>query len=303
MLLARAAQREHEFAVSRALGANGAAIVRATLFEGALLGLVGGVAGALAAIWGTRALVALAPLDLPRREAIAVDWRIAAVGDRRSACCSASSPRSRRRRGRRAHRCRRCSRAAPCAAAAVTAACGAAMVVAQVALSLVLLSTGGLVVRSFERLLRADPGFSPEGVLTLRVPMPTQFIPEAAEALALQDGVERALAAIPGVTGVSATSALPLTAAASQKTIRIPGAPGNTGDAEQRRAAGRLHRHARELRRGDGHARRSPAAPSIRSRRDGRPRGADRSQRSPRQFFPAGSPLGAKIPVRRQSDR
>ena len=75
VLLARAAQREHEFAVSRALGANGGAVVRATLFEGALLGLAGGAAAALAAVWGTRALVALAPLDLPRREAVAVDWR------------------------------------------------------------------------------------------------------------------------------------------------------------------------------------------------------------------------------------
>lgn len=63
VLLARAAQREHEFAVSRALGANGAAVARATLFEGGLLGLAGGVAAALAAIWGTRTLIALAPLD------------------------------------------------------------------------------------------------------------------------------------------------------------------------------------------------------------------------------------------------
>ena len=79
VLLARAAQREHEVAVSRALGANSAAVARATLFEGALLGLLGGAAGTIAAIWATRTLVALAPLDLPRREAIAVDWGIALV--------------------------------------------------------------------------------------------------------------------------------------------------------------------------------------------------------------------------------
>ena len=68
VLLARAAQREHEFAVSRALGASDVAVMRATLFEGGLLGLIGGAAGALVAIWATRALVALAPLDLPRRD-------------------------------------------------------------------------------------------------------------------------------------------------------------------------------------------------------------------------------------------
>ena len=54
VLIARAAQREHEFAVSRAIGANGAAVVRATLFEGGLLGLGGGVIAAVASIWGTR---------------------------------------------------------------------------------------------------------------------------------------------------------------------------------------------------------------------------------------------------------
>src|SRR5499426_387547 len=78
VLLARAAQREHELAVSRALGANTTAIVRSILLEGGLLGLAGGALSALSAIWGTRALVALAPLDLPRREAIAIDSSIGA---------------------------------------------------------------------------------------------------------------------------------------------------------------------------------------------------------------------------------
>jgi hypothetical protein len=65
LLLARAAQRQHEVAVSRALGANTIAIVRSALLEGGLLGAAGGALGTLVAIWGTRALVAVAPLDLP----------------------------------------------------------------------------------------------------------------------------------------------------------------------------------------------------------------------------------------------
>src|SRR5262245_15841817 len=52
------------------------------------------------------------------------------------------------------------------------------MVVAQVALSLVLLTSGALVARSFERLLRTDPGFRPEGVLTVRVRTPPEFFPK-----------------------------------------------------------------------------------------------------------------------------
>src|SRR5262249_53846906 len=79
VLVARAAEREKQFAVSRALGASGPAIVRATLLEGALLGFIGGVTGTLVGIWGTRLLVTLGPLDLPRRETIALDWGIAVV--------------------------------------------------------------------------------------------------------------------------------------------------------------------------------------------------------------------------------
>jgi len=107
------------------------------------------------------------------------------------------------------------------------------MIVAQVALSLVLLSSGGLVVRSFERLLRADPGFKPEGILTMRIRTPPEFFPTAIDAVQFQDRIERALAAIPGVTGASATSALPLTASAQQPTITIPTASGNTGDPDK----------------------------------------------------------------------
>src|SRR5262249_50689834 len=79
VLLARVSQREQELAVSRALGANTAAILRSILIEGGVLGFAGGAVGALFASWSTKALVALAPLDLPRRDAIAMDWPIAAA--------------------------------------------------------------------------------------------------------------------------------------------------------------------------------------------------------------------------------
>jgi putative ABC transport system permease protein len=105
------------------------------------------------------------------------------------------------------------------------------MIVAQVALSLVLLSSGALVMRSFERLLRADPGFRPEGVFTVRLRTPPEFFPKLSDAIAFQDRLQKALAAIPGVVGASAASGLPLTATAFQTTISFPGAPGNTGDA------------------------------------------------------------------------
>src|SRR6185436_16229850 len=56
------------------------------------------------------------------------------------------------------------------------------MIATQVALSLVLLSSGALVVKSFERLLRADPGFKPEGLFTVRVRAPPEFFPKMSDA-------------------------------------------------------------------------------------------------------------------------
>ncbi len=232
VLLARAAQREHEVAVSRALGANTIAVVRSTLLEGGLLGLAGGALGALAAIWGTSALVALAPLDLPRREAIAIDWRIAAaviaVGGLLGVLAAAAP----------AAWGARASLSSLLAGSAVRGGGGQSrwrrgLIVAQVALSLILLSSGALVMRSFERLLRADPGFRSDGVFTVRVRTPREFFSQMSDVIAFQDRLQRALAASPGVTGASAASSLPLTATTFLRRITIPGAPGNTGDPER----------------------------------------------------------------------
>jgi putative ABC transport system permease protein len=234
VLLARAAQREQEVAVSRALGANTIAVVRAMLLEGGVLGVAGGTLGAAAAVWATRALVAFAPLDLPRRDAVALDWPIAAVVVGVGAAIgllAAAAP---------AAWAARTSLSSLLAASAVRGGGRLSRwrrgaIVAQVACSLVLLSSGALVGRSLDRLLRADPGFQPNGVFTVRVRTPPEFFPRTNDAIAFQDRVQQALAAIPGVTGASATSALPLTATASftssfQAGVTFPAAPGNTGD-------------------------------------------------------------------------
>lgn len=236
LLLARAAEREREFAVSRALGASRLAVVRAMLLEGALLGLAGGVLGALLGSWGARMLVRLAPLDLPRRNAIALDESAAAVviavglGLGVAAALLPSAWAS------------RASLTSLLASGAMRGVGGPqrmrrGIVVAQVAVTLVLLSAGGLVARSFERLLASDPGFRPDGVLTFRVAMDPRLFPTAADAYTFQDRVESALRALPGVSSVSATAALPLTVSAPQNNlwawkemIAVADAPGNTGD-------------------------------------------------------------------------
>ena len=293
LLLARAAKREQEFAVSRALGANGAALMRATVLEGALLGLIGGIGGALVGVWGTRAFVALAPIDLPRRDSIVLDWGVAAVVIGIGALLgllAAVVP---------ALWASRTSLASLLAGSQVRGGGGhqrmrRGMVVAQVALSLILLSTGGLVLRSFEQLLRANPGFNPDGLLTMRVPIPPQLVPKPEDARALQDRVHLALASLPGVTGVSATTALPMTQEVSQTAVAIAGAPGNTGNPE----------HDRPL--VDFLATRAGYVEVMRMRllsgrafNESRPQGVreaivDRPFAT--YFFPNASPIGASIP-------
>jgi predicted permease len=86
-------------------------------------------------------------------------------------------------------------------------------------------------VRSLDRLLRADPGFRADGVLTLRVPLDPQRYPEA-EGIAFQRRLIAELERIPGVTAAGAVSTLPLSAGADQSDVRFPGAPGNNGVAE-----------------------------------------------------------------------
>ncbi|MDF1504591.1 ADOP family duplicated permease [Roseisolibacter sp. H3M3-2] len=235
LLLVRAAQREREFAISRALGANRVALVRATLLEAALLGTAVATLAALAGVWGTRALVALAPLDLPRRATVAVDWRLAALAAAAGALLGALAGAPPAGGSTRAQLATLLRNAAVRGGGGGFGPLRRAMVVAQVALSLVLLSAGGLVVRSFDRLLRVDPGFSPAGVLTFGVPVPGARYPSDTLVLAVHERLHRELAAIPGVTAVGAASALPLAGDPSQTTVRFPSAPGNTGDEERDR--------------------------------------------------------------------
>jgi putative ABC transport system permease protein len=296
LLLVRASQRERELAISRALGANRLVLLRATLLEAGLLGALGGAGGALVAVWGTRALVSLAPLNLPRRETIAVDWRIAALVIGVGTVLGLLAGMLPALWSTRAQLATVLRNAAVRGGGAGYGPLRRAMVVAQIALSLVLLSAGGLVVRSFDRLLRADPGFSAAGVLTLRVPIPAARYPDDAQALALQERLQRELASIPGVASVGAVTALPLSDGASQTTIGFRSAPGNTGDLQRDRPlvdyiptrAGYFETMSIRVLAGRAF---DPTRPRG-------PREAVIDRTLAEQFFPKGSPVGATLDFR-----
>ena len=258
-----------------------------------MLGIFGGALGALVGLWGTQALVAFAPLDLPRRDAIVLDSESAAaviVIGLALGLLAALAP---------AIFAARSSLATMLASSGLRGGGGhrslrRGMIVAQVALSLVLLNSGALVVRSFDRLLRTDPGFRPDGVFTVLVRTPPAFFPND-EVVAFQDKVTAALAGVPGVTRVGAAAALPLgaTSYAAPTPVFIPDAPGNTGDPERdtvltdiiRARAGYFEVMGMRL-----------VAGRTFTEAPGEAREAVIDTAFARRFFPGANPIGARIP-------
>jgi putative ABC transport system permease protein len=181
-------------------------------------------------------------------------------------------------------------------AAAVIGGAGAgrlrrSLIVAQVALSLVLLSAAGLVVRSFERLVTADPGFRSEGVLTLR--LSTVVFTSNDEASEFLSRTADALRAIPGVTGASATTSLPMSGGAQMTGITFPGAPGNTGDRDKDQVLIDMLR----VRAGYSQAigMRVVSGRTLEPASQGGGREALIDRYLAQQFFPGRSPLGATL--------
>src|SRR5687767_9956284 len=210
LLLARAAVRGHEIAVRAALGAGRGRIVRQLLTESLLIALLGGVVGVVLALWGTKALLALAPSDLPRLTAVQVDLRVLLLSLGASLLCgvifglvpalTASKTdlvRSLKESERTDSGTRQWLRRT--------------FVVAEVALALVLLISAGLLVRSFGKLLDVRPGFDPQNVLTLRVQLPGAQYDKATKVASFYDQVLTRVSGLPGVQHVGAAYQTPFT--------------------------------------------------------------------------------------------
>ena len=168
LLLARGAERQYEFAIRTALGAGRARLVRQLVAEGLLLAALGALGGLLLSRWGVQGLVALLPPDLPRLDEVRIQGRVLAFT---AALATLSglffglAPAARLlrrdlapRSGMQAATVRGRGREA-----------GAALVVGEVALALVLLAGAGLLTRSFVALRSLDPGFRADRVLMLQV--------------------------------------------------------------------------------------------------------------------------------------
>jgi putative ABC transport system permease protein len=211
LLLSRALSRRKEMAVRAALGAQRGALIRQLLTESVLLALAGGVLG-LGLSWAaTRYFATLSNNNLPQGMPIAMDSRVLLFMLAISVLTGilfGIFPALQLSRTNMNETLRDEGRGSTGGHRRVQLR--GLLVVGQVALSLVLLIGAGLLVRSFSRLLRVDPGFDPQNVLTMNVSLPTVKYADAQKQVAFFDELTRRVSALPGVRSAAISAALPL---------------------------------------------------------------------------------------------
>jgi len=222
--LARAAARAPELAIRAALGAGRWQIMRELLTESVLLSLAGGACGVLLAVWGLDALLPWTPEILRRNAEIRLDGGVLAFTLGLSVLTGlafGALPALRASRPdldallRDAHatdsRPRRRLRSA--------------LVVAEVALSLMLLIGAGLLLRSFAKAAAVDPGFETRGLLTLQLSLPAVRYADGTALVRFEQELRRRLSALPGVRTVSIASSAPFLDDNSTNGFWVEGQP------------------------------------------------------------------------------
>src|SRR5579864_3650120 len=213
LLLARAASRQKEIAVRVAIGAGRGHLVGQLLAESGLLALIGGILGIGVAVLGLRALAAFVPVDLAGAVTGSLDSLGARVLAFTGLLCAATSVLAGLLPALQATRpdLVECLREGTRAGAGIAGSRRTrdALVVAELALSLLLLAGAGLLLRSFARLLSVDPGFRAAHVLTFDVNLPPGRMTMEGRRQLYARVVAR-LRALPGVAAAAAISHLPL---------------------------------------------------------------------------------------------
>jgi predicted permease len=245
LLLARAAGREKEVAVRRALGAGWQRLVRQLLTESILLGLIGGAAGLLVARLSLAMVRAMNPGNVPRLEDIGIDgtvlaftfglslatgilfglapaWRAIKLDLNSSLKAGGRSGNTSGGLYLKRHRLR------------------GLLVASELAFSLILLIGAGLLIRSFIRLQSVPPGFTTEHVLTMQVAAHDPKYREDKVVANFWREIESRIAHLPGVAAEGAVSVLPLTGAIGWGGIHVEGytpPPGQELQVDQRTAS------------------------------------------------------------------
>jgi predicted permease len=224
LMLVRSNVRMKEFAVRFSLGAGRARLARQLLTESVVLAVLGGLLGLVTGYWGVRLLNYLGADQLPRAGEIRVDGQVfgftLAVAVL-TGIVFGLVPVAHLMRRNLLDVFRQTERTGTVEKRALLTR--AALVVCQVALAFVLLIGAGLMTMSFVRVLRIDPGFRPEGVMTARVALPgTRYGDEASRRGFLDLLVERSRS-VPGVKAAAVTTYLPFSGSSNASVIEIVG--------------------------------------------------------------------------------
>jgi putative ABC transport system permease protein len=222
LALVRGFGRRREVAVRKALGARTGRIVRPFVAEALVLSACGAAAALTVAQQAVPLLIAAAPAGIPRASSASIDAAVLAYTAAVAIACALA-----------------CAIGPALLAARAPAAGGlaergagerpprarAAFVLAQVAVSVVLLSGAGLLAKSFARLADVDPGFAARRALALRITLNRSSYPDrAAAALFYRRAISR-LAALPGVESAAAGNVLPLSGINVRNDFRVAGRP------------------------------------------------------------------------------
>jgi putative ABC transport system permease protein len=226
LLLARAEARRKEVAVRAALGASRWRIVRQLLAESVLLAALGGGAGLLLAAWGVDILVGLDPAGVRRVGEVGLDAGVLAFTVALSLATGllfGLAPALQASKTDFVETLKEGGRST--GGGPGRSRLRGALVVSEVALTLVLLVGAGLLVKSFARLLEVDPGLDPRGVLTLDLSLPPAKYAERHQIAAFYQQLLAEVAALPGVETAGAVSVLPLAGDDNSNFVQIEGRP------------------------------------------------------------------------------
>ena len=228
LLLTRAAAREKEVAIRSALGAGRLRIVRQLLTESLLLSLMGGAAGLLIAQWTLYVVRAIDPGNIPRLEEISIDGSVLAFTFGVSLVTGllfGIAPAWRATKLDLNTSLKSAGRSGPSDGGLRLARNGlrGLLVVSELALSLMLLTGAGLLLRSYVRLQSVPPGFSTDHILTMQVAASGPKYREDKAADRFFRDIGDRIVHLPGITTEGTVSALPLTGAIGWGGINVEG--------------------------------------------------------------------------------
>src|SRR5690349_6478660 len=224
LMLARATARQREFALRAALGASRWRIMRQLLVESVLLAFVGGVVGLLLSIWALRLLLTAIPVQLPFWMHFGIDLRVlgfTAGITLLTGLLFGTAPALQTSRVDLNDTLKEGGRGS----GGVRARARSLLVVAEIALSLVVLVGAGLMIQSFLRLKRVHIGLNAHNVLTASVALPRSKYKEGDQRAAFFKQLVERVSNLPGVEAASATATVPLSGDGWGRSLTVDGFP------------------------------------------------------------------------------